>query len=267
MYPRFITPDSKPFDPLWLAKATEEIVTRMGKEGQERKYTDFYSVPVYRGIATGYAVGCCLRCFYCWSPLSRDYPESYGEFYSPLRAFEKLVEAARRGIRYGPPHWRALPIRKCRISGCEPTIGREHLLSLLELVEGSDFELFILETNGILLGADKSYARALSRFSKVHVRVSIKAGTPESFTRRTGAIGKYYELPFKALEYLLDAGVSCHAAAMTDPRIMRREERRLIIERLAEIDRRLAKNLEEEVIDPYRTTLFRLRKAGVNVEW
>ncbi len=266
-YPCFLTPDSKPFDPVWLAKVSEKIVTREGEEGQERKYTAFYSVPVYRGIATGYAVGCCLRCFYCWSPLSRDFPERYGRFYSPREAFRLLVKAAREGIRYGPPYWRRLKIDKCRISGCEPTIGQRHLLALLDLVEESSFRLFILETNGILIGYDKSYARDLSKYSKVHVRVSIKAGTPEGFTKRTGARGEFYELPFKALEHLMDAGVSCHAAAMTDPRIMSREERRLIIERLAEIDAWLAANLEEEAIDPYDTTLLRLAKAGVKIDF
>jgi len=45
----------KPFDPLELARETEKIVTREGPEGLERKYIGFYLVPVYRGIATGYA--------------------------------------------------------------------------------------------------------------------------------------------------------------------------------------------------------------------
>ena len=265
MYPRYIEPGFKPYNPVELAFKTEKIVTREGEEGQKRKYTDFYSVPVYSGIATGYAVGCCLRCFYCWSGFSRDFPEKYGEFYSPRAAFVNLVKAAREGIKYGKPYWRLLVINKARISGCEPTIGRRHLLKLLEYVETSDFKLFILETNGILIGWDKTYAKEISKFSKVHVRVSIKAGTPEGFTWRTGALGKFYDFPFKALKHLLDYGVSCHAAAMTDPRIISREERAKILEKLAEIDKTLAAGLEEEVIDPYKTTIFRLKKAGMKL--
>lgn len=57
----------------------------------------------------------------------------------------------------------------------------------------------------------------------IYGRVSFKATTPKGFTQRTGAMGKYYELPFKALKYLLNEGIYAKAAAMTDPRIMPRE--------------------------------------------
>jgi uncharacterized Fe-S cluster-containing radical SAM superfamily protein len=125
---RFLTPDFKPFDPLELARITEEIVTRKGPEGVERKYTNFYSVPVYRGIATGYAVGCCLRCIYCWSDWSRDFPDKLGKFYSPKEVALRLFKAAEEGIIYSP-YWRKIipKVNKLRLSGCEPTIGKEHL--------------------------------------------------------------------------------------------------------------------------------------------
>jgi len=220
-YQRFLTKNFKPFDPLELAKETEKIVTRWSDEGLDRKYTDFYSVPVYRGIATGYAVGCCLRCIYCWSNWSRDFPEKFGSFYSPLKASQELFKAAKEGITYSN-YWRKIipKINKLRLSGCEPTIGKEHLLSLLELIDKFNY-LFILETNGIILGSDRNYVKKLSEFKdKLYVRVSFKAATPEGFTKRTGAIGKFYELPFKALKYLLDEGIYARAAAMTDSRIM-----------------------------------------------
>jgi len=268
-YQRFLTRGFKPFDPLELARETERIVTRMGEEGVERKYVSFYSAPVYRGIATGYAVGCCLRCIYCWSNWSRDFPEKFGEFYSPRKAAMKLVEAAREGIT--SPGWerfRHLKVRKLRVSGCEPTLGKEHLLGLLGEVEGAGYP-FYLETNGILLGADRDYVRRLAEFSDfIYVRVSFKAATPEGFTSRTGAAGKYYELPFKALRYLLDEGVYARAAAMTDPRVMPEEERRILIAMLDEIDPKAnyPETLEEEVVDMYDTTVMRLR-AFVDAEF
>ncbi len=260
-YPRFLTQDFKPFNPLELAKKTELIVTRRGPEGLERKYTGFYSVPVYRGIATGYAVGCCLRCIYCWSNWSRDFPERFGKFCSPKHVAEKLLRAAEEGIK--SDRWRRLipEVDKLRLSGCEPTIGKEHLLAVLEHVHRSNF-LFILETNGIILGNDRNYVKKLAEFKdKLYVRVSFKAATPEGFTLRTGAIGKYYELPFRALKYLLDEGIHARAAAMTDPRVMPSEERKLLIQMLDEIDPKAdyPKTLEEESIDAYDTTIARLK--------
>lgn len=262
-YQRFLTPSFKPFDPLELAKETEQIVTRDGPEGLERKYTSFYSVPVYRGIATGYAVGCCLRCIYCWSNWSRDFPDKFGKFYTPREVAERLHKAAEEGIVYSK-YWRKhiTKVNKLRLSGCEPTLGKEHLLKVLELVESSKYPLFILETNGILFGSDRSYVNQLTPFKdKLYIRVSFKAANPEGFTQRTGAIGKYHELPFKALKNLLDEGIYARAAAMTDPRIMSEEERKVLIEKLDEIDPKANyhENLEEESIDAYDTTVKRLK--------
>ncbi len=99
-YQRFLAPGFKPFNSLELARETEQIVTRPGFEGLERKYTSFHSVPVYRGIATGYAVGCCLRCIYCWLNWSRDFPERFGYYHSPREASRRLFKAAEEGISY-----------------------------------------------------------------------------------------------------------------------------------------------------------------------
>lgn len=263
MYRRFLSPGFKPFDPLELAKQTEEIMTREGEEGLERKYTDFYAAPVYQGIATGYAAGCCLRCVYCWSNWSRDFPELFGEFYSPQRAAENLFSAAERGIiSPGWERFKGLKIGKLRLSGCEPTLGKEHLLSLLEHVMESEYPLFVLETNGILLGNDVDYVKRLAAFrKKLYVRVSFKGGTPGGFQTRTGAMGKYYQLPFDALGYLLDNGVYAKAAAMTDPRVMPAEEREVLLEKLDEIDPQsdYSHTLEEEDVDPYDTTVSRVK--------
>lgn len=269
-YQRFLHPGFKPFDPIRLAEETERIVTRLGPEGLERKYTGFYSVPVYRGIATGYAVGCCLRCIYCWSNWSRDFPEKFGEFYSPKEAARLLFKAAEEGVTYSEYWRRVLPkVSKLRVSGCEPTIGMEHLLKVLEHVKSSNYPLFILETNGIILGSNINYVKRLVEFKdRLYVRVSFKAASPEGFTVRTGAQGEFYKLPFKALKQLLDEGIHARAAAMTDKRIMSQEERKILIQMLDEIDpqARYAETLEEETIDPYDNTVKRLR-ASVDREF
>jgi uncharacterized Fe-S cluster-containing radical SAM superfamily protein len=252
-YPRYIKPGFKPFDPIHLARETEEIVCR----GNARKYTGFYATGVYGGIATGYTCGCCLRCVFCWVDWSRDFPERYGQLHSPEEAFRRLRETAHQ-----------FNVRKLRISGAEPTLGKEHLLRLLEHVERSEFDLFILETNGMLFGVDRDYVKAVSEFRKAHVRLSLKAGTPEDFARKTGARPEAFEIPFSAIRNLLDFDASFHVAAMSaDPRIMSCDERMALVEKLTSINRRLASTLEEEVIDPYETTLARLKHAGLKLEW
>ncbi len=256
-YPRFLTPTMKRFDPADLAGDTERLVVRHRNGECERKYEAFYCTGVYGGVATGYAVGCCLRCCFCWVYESRDFPERFGEFYSPKEVFENLKEAAHEH-----------KVRKLRISGAELTLGKNHLLGLLELVEASEFSLFILETNGILFGVDKDYVRRISKFTKPHVRISLKAGTPETFAQKTGAKPESFEIPFQAIKNLLDCGVSFHVAAMSaDTRIVSSEERVSLARKLMEIDPHLLLNLEEEVVDPYETTLARLRYAGFKVEW
>lgn len=262
-YQRFLTPNFRSFDPLELAKETESLVTRRGKEGLERKYVGIYSAPVYRGIATGYAAGCCLRCIYCWANWSRDYPEKLGVFYSPKEVAHRLFKAAVDGI--SSPGWERfqhLKVEKLRLSGCEPTLGKEHLLSVLEYVKESEYPLFILETNGILFGADRNYVKKLKDFKdKLYVRVSFKAADPEGFTQRTGALSHCYELPFKALEYLLEEGIETRAAAMTDPGVMPKEERDILLKKLIEIDPKANyySTLEEEHIGNYETTFQRLK--------
>jgi len=256
-YPRYIQPDSEAFDPIELVKETENIVTRNGPNGQERKYESFYAAGVYGGISTGYCIGCCLRCIFCWVSWGRDYPERFGQYYSPEEAFNRLSEAAHKRN-----------VNKLRISGAEPTLGKNHLLSLLELVEQSEFPLFILETNGILFGVDRDYVNKISRFTKTHVRISLKAGTPEDFTKKTGANPDAFEIPFQAIRNLLDYDVSFHVAAMSaDPRIMTTKERENLIKKLAEINPDLLVNLEEEVMDDYKTSLARLKLAGWKIEW
>jgi len=149
------------FDALELSLETEKRVI----DGNKRKYNTFRLEPFYGGIATARGVGCNLRCAFCWINPSRDTPERYGTFYSPQQVYEKLREVS-QGRTVG-----------ARISGCEPTLGRDHLLELIETCAKGDFRKFLLETNGMLLGADESYVRDLNKFRDyVLVRLSFKAG-------------------------------------------------------------------------------------------
>lgn len=128
--------------------------------------------------------------------------------------------------------------------------------------------LLICIAHGILLGADPDYAQQFARFKKVHTRVSLKAGTPEAFTRKTGALPESFELPFKGIVNLKEAGASFHVATMSaDSRIVDRHERQSLLDRLASIDLILVDNLEEQEVSPYHNTLERLKYAGVELTW
>ncbi|MFQ6091075.1 MAG: radical SAM protein [bacterium] len=206
---------------------------------------------VYGGIATGYLVGCCLRCSFCWVDWSRDFPERHGQFYTPQQVFNRLINIAGRKR-----------VDKLRVSGGEPTLSQEHLLALLDLIDATHY-LFILETNGILLGQDKSYVQALAKYQNLYIRLSIKAGNAEGFERRTGALGEFHELPYKAVEYLLKCGTYFRVASMSDPRLMPPAERAEMIAKLKAIG--YDDYLEEEDCDPYPTSVARLQYAGFKV--
>lgn len=72
----------------------------------------------------------------------------------------------------------------------------------------------ILETNGILIGHDRSYAVDLGRFPNLYVRVCVKGACEENFSRLTGAPPEGFGLQLAALQYLERAGVDVQAAVM-----------------------------------------------------
>lgn len=235
------------FDALKLSETVKKLVVK----GLSRKY---YRVARggrwYGGIATADCCGCNLRCVFCWSGLPRDHPEQVGKFYTPEQVYQAIKSCA---LKHG--------YRQVRISGNEPTIGRDHLLRVLELIEGDGLFTFILETNGILIGSDKSYARDISKFNNVYVRVSIKGTSEEEFSLLTGALPGQFDLQLQALRNLLDYGISCHPAVMLS--FSGREGYEKIRRRLLEIDPMLAKEMEEEYVFMYPHVAERLRKSGV----
>jgi len=252
-YPRWVTRNSQPYDPLKVAEVTERLVCRnivstLGARHYLRKYTNFYVAKPYGRAANAYAVGCCLRCIFCSVERSRDFPERYGVFYTPKDVVERLLRLAKDR-----------DADKLKIQGGEPTIGKKHLLSVLDLLSHTDYS-FLLETNGILLGHSMEYVASLGRYQNLHVRVSLKAGNAQCFEERTGALGEYYILPFMAIKNLIDAGVDFHVASMSDPEIMPREERLDMLKELKNIGYK--EDLEEEKFIPYDTTLMRLDAAG-----
>ncbi len=147
-----------------------------------------------------------------------------------------------------------------RVSGNEPTLGMEHLLRLLELVNQTKY-YFILETNGILIGYDPTYAQKLSKFDRIHVRVSIKGTNSQEYTMLTGAKPESFNLQLKALKNLLDAGVPCHPAVMLS--FSSKKDFHKLLGLLREIEPEMVKEVEEEYVFLYPHVVERLKKAGI----
>jgi len=193
------TKANKGYDPIALTAATEKVVI----DGNRRKYVQLgRPLRFYGGTTSATEVGCNLRCKFCFSDKPVRRPQSTGKFYTPQQVFDGLTKKARK---YGH--------KLISASASEGTIGKTHLLELLELVDQSEF-IYILETNGMTLGADKEFVQQLSRFKNLHVRVSIKGTSPSEYAQLTNAIPESYDLPFKALANLMDAGISCNACVM-----------------------------------------------------
>lgn len=226
-------------DPAELSKKIENIVINKNW----KKYYRFRATGFYGGIATADVVGCNLRCKFCWSSNSVWNAKNTGKFYSSRQVADALHEIAR-----------SKGYTKVRVSGGEPTIGRKHLIVLLDNI--SPEFLFILETNGILLGADKSYVKELSRFRNLHVRVCLKGCNSEEFSMLTGA-EKGFEYQIKALENLRDERVGFNIALVSA-----KNEKKQLFDRLNEMG--LGNIMvEEEEIKLYPPVRKRLDQEGL----
>lgn len=134
-------------------------------------------------------------------------------------------------------------------------------MQLLDLVEESEF-VYVLETNGMILGNDPEYAQALAKYKKLHVRVSIKGDNPELYHELTGANPDSYELPYKAIANLIEAGVSCNACLMSS--FSDKEGIKRVKGKLIEVHPGILKSLEIERITMFPKVAERLSKKGMS---
>jgi len=233
-------------DPIEFAEKVGQVIG----SGEKRKYYRFRPAPYYGGIATADCVGCCLKCLFCWSWHITVQPEKVGRFYSPEEVARNLSAIARKK-----------GFHQVRISGNEPTLHRSHLMSVLQLLP--EEIRFILETNGILIGHDASYAKDLSGFSNLYVRVSLKGACPGDFARLTGAKPEGFDLQLSALENLVEEGVDCFPAVMTN--FSEPKEVQQLRQRLKEIRPDFA-DFEEEELILYPFVKENLQKTGISYQ-
>ena len=227
------------YNSIELSKRTESIVIN----GNMKKYYRFRPTGFYGGIATADTVGCNLRCRFCWSGNSVWNAKDVGEFYSSEQVSDTLQNIAKKK-----------GYTQIRVSGGEPTIGKKHLIKLLENI--SPEFVFILETNGILLGFDESYVKELSRFKNLHVRVCLKGCDSEEFSTLTGAENGF-EFQLKALEHLRDENLRFNIALVSI-----KKDRHALYDKLKEME--LGKvYVEEEGIKLYPPVRKRLLNEGL----
>jgi len=241
------TSDKEPgYDPIALAAATEKVVVA----GNKRKYVQLgRPLRFYGGTSSATEVGCNLRCKFCFSDQPVWKPKNTGQFYTPQEVFDGLTKTAKK-------HGYQL----ISASASEGTLGRNHLFQLLDLVEQSEY-VYILETNGMTLGHDEEFAEQLSRYQRLHVRVSIKGTNANEFHRLTGARASAYHLPFKALVNLINAGVSCNACVSIS--FSSQAGIQAVKKRLYNLRPGLLKSLELEKIKLFPKVAKRLAEANL----
>lgn len=232
------------FDPVVRA---EEIREKVTKGNLRRYYRIARGGMWYGGIATSDCCGCNLRCVFCWSNFPRDNPDRCGRFYSPEEVFNALVSCAKRK-----------GYNQLRVSGNEVTIARGHLFELLRLVDMTNYR-FIIETNGTLI--DKDYAKELSRFKNIYVRVSFKGTNQEEFSRLTGADPCGFDLQLHALENLLYYRINCWPSVVIS--FSPPENYRNFKGLIANISSHLVDEIEKETIFLLPHIKKRLNEAGI----
>ena len=238
------------YDPVACHKETEARVIQKRVGGNLKKYSRFRYDRWHGGIITADCVGCGLTCRFCWVRDERLLSgESGGDFFSAGQVAETFLKMAIEK-----------KIRQVRISGGEPLIGRDHLLKVLSALQHKKIQ-FVLETNGILLGEDESYAQDLALFPFVHVRVSLKGANEEEFGRLTGADPKGFQLQLAGLNNLVKAGVSVHPAVMAS--FSGKESLDKVYNLIWKINPRMQSEIEREEVILYPHVLEKLKAAGV----
>ena len=238
-------------DPLLLSSETSVLV----EQGSRRRISRIVLAGACQGCVTLYVAGCNLRCIHCWADDTREDPGRC-ELLSPL-------EAARQVGRFLDEDRLLRGQGLIRLSGGEPILSKSSIQFIARLRGLLDQDM-IVETNGILLGADESLAEELARIrpSPPKVRLSLKAAWPESFERLTGAVGWASELPFIGIQRLQRAGIPFDLEAVSlCPDLISEEERQDLLARLGRMNGGLLSFLSEEALTPYPKTIERMEQA------
>jgi len=136
--------------------------------------------------------GCNFHCKGCFRP-ARD------EGGTPLTAEETLERMERACLNY----YGKVP-SEAMITGGEPTLDRDYLLSLVKGLKEKGFEKIVLMTNGYELGVDEDYVNELEEAGLTEAHVDLKAFSEDVHRWYTG---KSNEPVLRAIEKLNASGI------------------------------------------------------------
>jgi uncharacterized Fe-S cluster-containing radical SAM superfamily protein len=143
------------------------------------------------------AIGCILKCEFCWSPASR--PETMNEPVIEKNA-EQIFNETVRNVRY--------PSRSfIRFTGGEPTLYWKELVEVFRLLANHEKMVnvpILIQTNGILIGRGDIDLGELNYEPTTKLRflfeLSLKGTNAEEFEILTTKLGKLYEYQLAAYE-------------------------------------------------------------------
>lgn len=240
-------------DILSVTRSIEREVCLERGEQILRRYYRFRSSRHYGGSAVADVIGCNLACAYCWFWKVNSKPW-LGTLEPPMSVVKNLLSIARsRGYKV------------IRLSGGEPTLCFKHLIQVLDIFSSMRYadELFILESNGVLLGLYREFIDMLVGYKGfLVVRISLKGCTKEEFEVITGVDGSVYDYQINALRHLASSPLRFLIAIPMS--FCTKGSFAKLLEQLSKIlGELLVEVLEPEVVILYPSTIERLCRKGL----
>lgn len=172
--------------------------------------------------------GCNFHCKGCFRP-ARD------EGGTLLTAEETLERMERACLNY----YGKVP-SEAMITGGEPTLDRDYLLSLVKGLKEKGFEKIVLMTNGYELGVDEDYVNELEEAGLTEAHVDLKAFSEDVHRWYTG---KSNEPVLRAIEKLNASGIELLVQTVYMPGIVDDAE----IEKIAKFFASVNKNIKYRI--------------------
>lgn len=168
--------------------------------------------------------GCNFHCKGCFRP-ARD------EGGTRLTAEETLERMERACLNY----YGKVP-SEAMITGGEPTLDRDYLLSLVKGLKEKGFEKIVLMTNGYELGVDEDYVNELEEAGLTEAHVDLKAFSEDVHRWYTG---KSNEPVLRAIEKLNASGIKLLVQTVYMPGIVDDAEIEKIAKFLASVNKNI----------------------------